>query len=437
MVAAVAAVRIPTAELRGEIIPEGCRNNTLASVAGRWRWAGYERPAIANGLCRVNRKRCAPPLPDREVCAVAASISRKPAGGAGASVVPRAEYDAARGEILQLIELALRWRWRGRTATSKRAVLLALLAVAYRSGRVRVAASERKAAEDAGLSRPTVARALAELVRTGWLVRIPQHYNFANPDECAPGTVWAIKRPRRIDAADVLPRDVSAEVFELVLRDDAADVWRNVTGLGHTAERVYSALDAHTARSHRTLADTLGMNRRTVVRALWRLEHHELAAHGGGVWRRTDRSPDDVGKTLRSHGALERQRTQHARERESFERMRLHFAHLRTGQTFTTKTIFITGVCTSAQHGGARGHGGRGEVQAHAPPKGAMGVACGQEGGVSRGEPVEKSRAAPVVQRVQIAQPDANGWAELAGESDDDRTNRRRQFLRAQAAAWA
>src|SRR5262249_24563370 len=64
------AVTIP------EKIPEGNRNNTLASAAGRMRRRGMSPDAIEAALIVENHKRCDPPLPDGEVRTIALSVAR-------------------------------------------------------------------------------------------------------------------------------------------------------------------------------------------------------------------------------------------------------------------------------------------------------------------------------------------------------------------------
>lgn len=449
------AARIRRSALDGDLIPDGTRNITLASIAGRFRWEGFERPEITTALLAVNQSRCVPPLNGAEVRTVAASISKKPNGAAGASVVPRAEYDAARGDLVLLTELVLRWRWTGRNATTKRGVLLAILRIAYRAGRVRVSASERQLAEFAGVGRKAVHRALVALVADGWLGKIPQRFDFADPTQPARATIWHVKRPKRIQPSNVLGRDVSAEIVTVLTQDEAPDVWRNMTGLGHSAERVYAALSVP-APSARRFALALGMNQRTVLRAIHRLEQHGLANRTEAGWQRTDASPDAVGTTLRSHGTLERQRREHEHDREKFERTRVYFAHLRVSQNNPNKTKYKRPVaCIDAVKAGngLEERDGRGPPRAsparrEAGERGATGeffnfrscsppvtdfdcCSCSPPvsvdlKGVFNGDPVEKSRAAPA---------DRSGWHEIAGESPDARTNRRRQFLRAQMEA--
>jgi hypothetical protein len=60
----------------GGVLLAGGRNVGLASLAGRLRRAGLAEGEIAAALLTANRERCSPPLPDREVLAIARSIAR-------------------------------------------------------------------------------------------------------------------------------------------------------------------------------------------------------------------------------------------------------------------------------------------------------------------------------------------------------------------------
>ena len=64
------------AEPVGEAIIEGARNSTFARLAGAMRRVGMSRDEIFAALERVNRDRCQPPLPGREVEKLTASICR-------------------------------------------------------------------------------------------------------------------------------------------------------------------------------------------------------------------------------------------------------------------------------------------------------------------------------------------------------------------------
>ncbi|OGS32965.1 MAG: hypothetical protein A2218_10285 [Elusimicrobia bacterium RIFOXYA2_FULL_53_38] len=69
------APRTTPAVTDGEMIPEGLRNSTLASIAGTMRRRNMQCDEIAAALRVVNTKRCTPPLPDPEVETIARSIS--------------------------------------------------------------------------------------------------------------------------------------------------------------------------------------------------------------------------------------------------------------------------------------------------------------------------------------------------------------------------
>jgi hypothetical protein len=64
------------APAEGEPIPEGRRNSTLTRLAGSMRAAGLGADEILAALLVVNRERCQPPLPDKEVETIARSVSR-------------------------------------------------------------------------------------------------------------------------------------------------------------------------------------------------------------------------------------------------------------------------------------------------------------------------------------------------------------------------
>src|SRR5262245_47240170 len=59
-----------------EIIADGRRNDTMARMAGALRRKGASVPAILAALDAVNQAQCQPPLPDREIRAIAESIGR-------------------------------------------------------------------------------------------------------------------------------------------------------------------------------------------------------------------------------------------------------------------------------------------------------------------------------------------------------------------------
>jgi len=79
------APRIP------DLIFEGQRNATLASLAGSMRRRGASAPVILAALREANRLQCRPPLDGDEVRTIAASIGRKPPGEEARARASRAE----------------------------------------------------------------------------------------------------------------------------------------------------------------------------------------------------------------------------------------------------------------------------------------------------------------------------------------------------------
>jgi len=73
----------------GESIPEGKRNVTFASLAGKMRRIGFPEESIHAALASYNKERCHPPLPENEVLGIAKSISKyPPAQNIGSSSMP-------------------------------------------------------------------------------------------------------------------------------------------------------------------------------------------------------------------------------------------------------------------------------------------------------------------------------------------------------------
>jgi len=73
----------------GAPIPEGQRNAVLASLGGAMRRYGFSQTAILAALLAENGERCHPPLDEREVARIAASVCRyAPAERAGAPREP-------------------------------------------------------------------------------------------------------------------------------------------------------------------------------------------------------------------------------------------------------------------------------------------------------------------------------------------------------------
>jgi len=83
-------------------VPEGSRNGTLTSRAGRMRDIGMEGDEMAAALLVANKARCKPPLSEAEVRTIARSVSRYEPG-------PAAEAAAACEVVSPFIDWATFW----------------------------------------------------------------------------------------------------------------------------------------------------------------------------------------------------------------------------------------------------------------------------------------------------------------------------------------
>lgn len=63
-------------QLIAEDVPEGSRNNTIASLSGHLLWHGVDAEVVTELLLCWNRERCRPPLSDEEVMRTVQSIAR-------------------------------------------------------------------------------------------------------------------------------------------------------------------------------------------------------------------------------------------------------------------------------------------------------------------------------------------------------------------------
>jgi hypothetical protein len=146
-------------------IPEGARNNTLASIGGRLRACGFEHEGIEDALLRINAERCTPPMEETEVRKIAASVARYAPGKA---LGPDADTLAALEEIERSF-----WRaeWRGMGGKSERSVVAVLITLGRRHARlipggVEISIDHRTLALASATSRRTVGKVLK---RSEWI----------------------------------------------------------------------------------------------------------------------------------------------------------------------------------------------------------------------------------------------------------------------------
>ncbi len=80
---------MPVNDTSQERIPDGTRNETLASIAGRLRQQGKNRKDIETALLEINALYCDPPKEMEIVCGIAASIERYEPGNGSQSTKTR------------------------------------------------------------------------------------------------------------------------------------------------------------------------------------------------------------------------------------------------------------------------------------------------------------------------------------------------------------
>ena len=189
----------------GETIPDGFRNDELASLAGSMRHRGMGEAEILPALLETNRLRCQPPLAEDEVEQIAASIGRyEPAVPTGRCAQrerwpapPAAEaFHGLVGEIVRAIEPHSE-------ADSAALLLQTLAAVGNAAGRSARMLAE-KDEHPAGLFVLLVGETAKARKGTSW-GRVRQFFELAGPDwllGCVTsgaisgeGMVWEVRDP--------------------------------------------------------------------------------------------------------------------------------------------------------------------------------------------------------------------------------------------------
>lgn len=158
----------------GEPIPEGQRDNTLTSIAGRLHDGSRRLADLEDDLLALNERRCAPPLPPEQVCKIARSIHHRPPC--------RTSLQRVTPEILEALdtvrrEIASR-EWQGRSGPTDYDVMIALERIARRKGGemipagLRVEVSIREIVQEGGIgSTRTASNSLNRLRSRGCLRR--------------------------------------------------------------------------------------------------------------------------------------------------------------------------------------------------------------------------------------------------------------------------
>lgn len=104
----------------GDVIPQGKRNATLASLAGTMRRRGMQEQAILAALLETNARQCDPALPESEVRAIASSI-----GGYQPATPKERKPRAPSVDLLSdIAPEAVTWVWPGRIPGGKVSLLI-------------------------------------------------------------------------------------------------------------------------------------------------------------------------------------------------------------------------------------------------------------------------------------------------------------------------
>lgn len=157
----------------GDPIPEGTRDNTLTSIAGRLHNGSRTLEQLAADLEAVNRARCTPPLPECDTLRIARSIHRKEP----CNPAPEPDPETLRAVRNLYYGVLARLGWKGQGGGTDRHVYIALLITAKRYGRltrsgIKVSISVRELAHAAGTSQTTVRAALRRLARAQLVRRV-------------------------------------------------------------------------------------------------------------------------------------------------------------------------------------------------------------------------------------------------------------------------
>lgn len=160
--------------------------------------------------------------------------------------------------------------WSGRTGTTDRAVLEALVRLAERGGGPLFRASERQVAELANVNRRTAAASLIRLVDRGWLTR-------QVPGTGERGTSWRLSEPTNATAPVPPPGKgvtTGALPFATIVEHDACS-----TGcLGASGARVLAlVLNSEDALTAVEMADVLGLSAQAVRHRLRQIASAGLA----------------------------------------------------------------------------------------------------------------------------------------------------------------
>ncbi len=187
----------------------------------------------------------------------------------------------------------------------EQAVLLSLLSIASRCGRLDPTASERQIAEAAGLPKTTVHRVLARLVETGHLSRT------GGTRRAGEAPRWRLLKP----ASQRTTRHLTTGVGLLVRSDAPSDLW---AAWGQHARAIYRGLDEVQPQRAVDIAAVSNTSRRTVERWLAEFLAVDLAQRDDTRYLRGAADPDEVARQHGEAGRLDLRRLRHQSDRQGY-----------------------------------------------------------------------------------------------------------------------
>lgn len=198
--------------------------------------------------------------------------------------------------------------WPGKTGAVDRSIFIAHASIAYKAGAMSYAASARTLAELAGVSHMTATRSTHRLIATQLL---------------------ELQREAVTDCANIyqLGHTVTLPKYSIVRKCNTmssldAFRWR---GLGKSAGEIWVSLQDEPSSTD-ALARITGRHKKTVCRALERMQTLEMVQHVGDVWQALPVDLDAIAERIGTAGIGERQKEQHRRER------RIHRRELELGR---------------------------------------------------------------------------------------------------------
>lgn len=220
-------------------------------------------------------------------------------------------------QISQVREAVQAAAWTGRTATTDRAVMLALCELGTASGTTALTFGSRRIAEVAQVEDRTVRKALGRLIDAGWLEQL-KAVKVGDADTYRFVDKMTASRPSphrgKCGNSDQIDGD------RVLLHP----VFRNGSGLGKSTGRTWLKLqELDRPATVKELVEAGAGQRRTVDRHMKKLESHGLAVKSGGRWTASGEGQrlDELAVEL---GAVERS----AMQAERYERNRNGFREL-------------------------------------------------------------------------------------------------------------